>query len=299
MFEEVAFPSEGAMLRGRFYRQHEGVCPVVVMTHGTSATITMAVDAYAEAIHEAGFEVLLYDHRNFGISGGEPRQEINPWIQTRGYRDAVDHVREIRPDSPVALWGDSFSAGLALVAGALITDINAVVAQIPVCGPALPEGPVREDAIEIMAEILAHGDVTGGPEQTTGPLPVVSADQVNAPSLLAPIQAFRWFVEYGGRHGSGWENRATRVIPATTVPCSPYIAAPHLTMPVLMMIGQNDEMVHCNPDVQRAVFDRLGGEKEFAEIEGGHFGLLWHPGPQFDEAVQRQIDFLRRALSDL
>jgi len=43
------------------------------MTHDTSATITIVTDAYAEAIHAAGLNVLLYDHRNFGRSGGESR----------------------------------------------------------------------------------------------------------------------------------------------------------------------------------------------------------------------------------
>lgn len=297
MYKDVSFNSEGAALRGRHYCHPGASKPTVVMTHGTTATITMAVDLYAEAIFAAGFDVLLYDHKNFGQSGGEPRQEINPWIQARGYRDAVAFLRADRPDSKIVLWGDSYSAGLALVAGALIDDIAAIIAQIPVCGAALPQGLTDDGALAVMKEIFANGDVSGGPEQTTGPMPVVSSDQLNNPSLLTPVQAFRWFIEHGGRHGSGWENRATRVIPDTPVACTPYVTAPHLSMPVQMMIGRNDEMVHCNPEMQRAVFERIAGEKEFVEIEGGHFGLLWNPGTQFDEALNRQIEFLTRVFS--
>jgi len=79
MFEVVEFPSEGAMLRGRFYRPAGAApWPAVVMTHGTTATLTMCLDRYAEVFCRAGLAVLLYDHRNFGLSGGEPRQLINP-----------------------------------------------------------------------------------------------------------------------------------------------------------------------------------------------------------------------------
>jgi len=296
MYDDVSFVSENATLRGRHYHHGEHRKPTVVMTHGTTATITMVIDKYAEAIFEAGLDVLFFDHRNFGQSGGEPRQEINPWVQVRGYRDAVAFLRERRPDQPVALWGDSYSGGLALVAGAVIDDIAAVVAQIPVCGIAIPDGPTGSDAFPIMKDLVASGDVGGGPEQTTGPIPVVSSDQLGTPSLLTPIQAYRWFVEHGGRHGSGWENRATRVIPDTPVACNPYVSAPYLTMPVQMMVGKDDEMIHCNPEVQRAVFDRIAGEKEFVEIKGGHFGLLWQSSAEFKEAVKRQTGFLTRVL---
>ena len=84
LFEVVEFPSEGATLRGRFYRPVQAApWPTVVMTHGTTATITMCLDRYAEVFCRAGLAVLLYDHRNFGLSGGEPRQLINPWLQAR------------------------------------------------------------------------------------------------------------------------------------------------------------------------------------------------------------------------
>lgn len=127
-------------------------------------------------------------------------------------------------------------------------------------------------------------------------MPVVSSDQINAPSLLTPIQACRWFLEYGGRFGTGWESRATKVIPPTPGPFNAYLAAPYLKAPTLMMVGRDDEMIHCNPAVQRAVFDAIPASKEFCEIDGGHFGLLWHPGALFDEAAGVQAAFLKRTL---
>lgn len=296
MYQDVAFASERAVLRGRLYQRGATTRPTVVMAHGTSATVTMSIDAYAAAIFAAGFNVLLYDNRNFGESGGEPRQEINPWVQARGYRDAVSFLRDTHQVGSVVLWGDSYTGGLVLVAGALIDNVAAIVAQIPVCGAAWPDGVVDGDAFEKLRQIFAHGNVHGGPQDTLGPMPVVSSDQINTPSLLTPPQAFRWFLEHGGRHGSGWENRATRVIPKTDVACSPLITAPYLRMPVQMMIGRDDEMVHCNPDLQDAVFDRISGPKEKVIIDGGHFGLLWRDSPEFTEAVTRQTAFLTRVL---
>lgn len=82
MIKEVEFPSEGATLRGLLFlpASQSGRAPVVIMAHGTTATVYMVADKYADAFCRAGLAVLLYDHRNFGMSDGEPRQEINPWI---------------------------------------------------------------------------------------------------------------------------------------------------------------------------------------------------------------------------
>ncbi|MEM1079742.1 MAG: alpha/beta fold hydrolase [Pseudomonadota bacterium] len=297
MYYNVEFWSEGAALRGRHYRNTDTPRATIVMTHGTSATITMAIDRYAQGIFEAGFDVLLYDHRNFGRSDGEPRQEINPWVQARGYRDAVMFLRRSHQTGPIALWGDSYSGGLAMVAGALIDEISAIIAQIPVCGATPPEGAAAHGAFDRLHSIFEGGDVSIGPDDVADPMPVVSLDQVNAPSLLTPPQAFRWFLEYGGRHGSGWENRATRVVPKTSVPCSPLVTASHLNMPVLMMVGRNDEMVHCNPDLQDAVYDMIPEPKEKLVIDGGHFGLLWENSSSFSKAVTAQVAFLRQVFS--
>lgn len=133
---------------------------------------------------------------------------------------------------------------------------------------------IDDDAFTTLTKICAHDDVSGGTAQIIGPIAVVSPDQMNSPSLLTPVQAFRWFIEYGGRYGNHWQNLATRVPPETKVPCHPLITAPYLTMPVQMLVGRNDEMVHCNPELQDVVFHRISGKKERVEIERGYFGLL-------------------------
>ena len=298
-FEAVEFPSEGAQLRGRLYRPRDPrSAPLVVMAHGTSATIAMVADRYAEVFRDAGLAVLLYDHRNFGGSGGEPRQEINPWIQARGYRDAVTFGRSLDgiDHGRIALWGDSYSAAEVVIVGAVDDRVAAVVAQVPACGPALPPPDPDGSLFSVLRQTLFEGDVRGGAGDTEGPIPVVSPDQLQTPSLLLPIQAFRWFIEYGGRHGTGWLNVATRVVPKTAAPFHAGIAAPYLHRPLLMLIAPQDEMPQANPDVSHAVYRAAPGAKQVMEIAGGHFGLLHHPSDLFDEASRAQRDFLLQAL---
>jgi len=119
----VEFPSQGATLRGRLFLPAAAADrpAVVIMAHGFSATADgMVADQYAAAFCDAGLAVLLYDHRNFGRSGGEPRQQIDNWLQVIGYRDAIDFVTTLDDvdASRLAVWGDSKSGGGVLVAAA-------------------------------------------------------------------------------------------------------------------------------------------------------------------------------------
>ena len=296
----VAFPSEGATLRGllisadaRPRRQ-----PLVVMAHGTSATIQMVAIEYARVFARAGLAVLIYDHRNFGRSEGTPRQEINPWTQCRGYRDALSYALTL-PDVDVerlALWGDSFTGGQVVVVSACDARPKVIVAQCPVMGSTLPDAAPGREVMEQIRRTLHSGDVSGTPETTTGPLPVVSPSQLAHRSLLAPIQAFRWFVEYGGRPGSGWVNEATRVIPPTPIAYSPYLCAPFVQARTLFMVAPEDEMVHANYDVARQAYELIPTQKHWYDIRDGHFGLLYHPGERYDEAADVQLQFLRTNL---
>ncbi len=294
--KHVEFTSQGALLRGILLTPAAPIQrhATVVMAHGTSASIQMVAIEYARSFCRAGLAVLIYDHRNFASSDGEPRQEINPWVQCREYLDALSFVAtrpEVDP-SRLAIWGDSYTAAQVIVVSACDPRPRAVVAQIPTFGPSAPTLTPTVELLNAIREILLEGDVRGTPEATTGPLPVVSADQASTPSLLTPIQAFRWFIDYGGRPGSGWTNQVTRVIPPTPAPYSPFLCAPFLNAPVLLMLAPEDEMIHANPDVSRRAFELMPQPKRLYEIADGHFGLLYYPSDRFDEAVKVQTEFL-------
>ena len=300
MIKEIEFPSEGATLRGLLFLPELQTKrpPVVIMAHGTSATVYMTADKYAEAFSRAGLAVLLYDHRNLGRSEGEPRQEINPWIQCRGYLDAVKFAETLNGIDPerIALWGDSYTGGQVIVVGAIEQRVKAIVAQVPVFGAQPPEVEPSRVNFDLIKETLLRGDVRGAPETTIGPMPVVSADQAGTPSLLKPIQAFRWFIDYGGRAGTRWDNRVTRVVPATPVPFHPTLCAPFVRAPTLLMVAPEDEMVGANYSVARQAYELIPGPKQWYDIAGGHFGLLYYPGELFNEATRVQSEFLEKWL---
>ena len=275
----IAFDSRGATLRGYLLTDSNAAPrrPTVIMAHGTSATIEMVAIEYARAFARAGLAVGIYDHPNFGGSGGEPRQEINPWVQC--YIDALEFActrPELDPER-LALWGDSYTGGQVVVVSACDERAKVVVAQCRVFGAAVPEIRPSAEILSVIKATLLTGDVSGTPETTTGPLPVVSPDQQGSPSLLASIQAFRWFIDSGGRPGSGWLNRVTRVLPSTPVAFSPYLCAPYVQATVMLMAAPDGEMVHANYQVARGAFDLMPGSKTWYDIADGQRRLLCNP----------------------
>ncbi len=201
------------------------------MAHGFSAIRHMTTDRYATVLSDASFSVLLYDHRNFGASDGEPRQQINPWIQARSYRDAISFLRATDGIHPVriAIWGDSLSGGVALAVAAVDSRVAALIAQVPACGPELPQDDPNSRRFRAIADTIVSGEVQASAAEVQGPMPVVSDDQVRRPSALQPLTAYRWFIEYGGRLGTHWVNDVTRAQPRTPEPWDPALCAAHVT----------------------------------------------------------------------
>src|SRR5260221_9185706 len=134
---DVEFNAEGVAVRGCFYPA-EGAgssARAVVMAHGFSAVKEMSLDSFAEVFAAAGLSVLVFDNRNFGASGGEPRQEIDPWAQVRDYRHAITYASTLAEvdAARIGIWGSSYSGGHVLVVAAADRRVKAGVSQVPLC----------------------------------------------------------------------------------------------------------------------------------------------------------------------
>jgi pimeloyl-ACP methyl ester carboxylesterase len=301
IFKEIEFKSQEATLRGRLYIPEDMAqkCSVIVMAHGFTSTINgMTADRYAERFREAGFAVLLYDHRNFGISDGEPRQELNFWVQSRGYIDAIDFLNgqsEIELNK-IAVWGASMSARQAFLVGTIDKRIDAIITMIPAFGNDLPSKDNGQNSYTFAKNTLLKDDILKLTHSVTEQMPIVSHDQISAPSRLTELTAYRWFLEYGGRFATNWKNVVS--VSNIEMPHDFHLGhcASQLKAPILMIVATNDEMNGAKTDVTSVVFKRVKQVKEWVDIEGGHFGLLYYPSPIFEKSSKAQISFLKEHL---
>jgi len=301
LFESVEFQSQGATLRGKLYKPNKTKNnPIVIMAHGFSATINgMTADRYAIEFCKAGFNILLYDHRNFGISDGEPRQEINMWVQARGYIDAINFVSTLKDAnaSKIGLWGCSLSSREILIVGAVDDRVKAIVGQATAYGDDSPPADQDGSIFSFIKKTVLSDQIMELPHTVTGPMPVVSSDQIGTPSALSELTAFRWFIEYGGRYDTNWQNTVT--LSSIDVPDLFHVGqcAPHLKAPILMVVASFDEMEGASTDISREVFDMVTQPKEIVEVDGGHFGLLHYPSKIFDISSKAQTSFLKKHLT--
>jgi uncharacterized protein len=292
----VEFESEGAVLRGFVVpaQGHPDV-PAVVLAHGWTATLEMGLTWFASVFARAGVSALVYDHRNFGISDGEPRGLINSWVQARGQRDAVRHVADHCVAGPVGLWGDSGAGADALVVAAVEPRVRAVVALNPTLGAEVP-GPAPDGYVDEVAAMLASGEVDPAEEDVAGPVPMVALDPGASCASPSP-QAFKWFVEHGGAHGSGWVNSLTYADPDARMPYEPFWCLDHVDVPVLVTASPTDEVSVADAEVARAGLDRVPAPTQLQLTDAGHFGSLWPGSRHFHDAADAHARFLGEALA--
>jgi dipeptidyl aminopeptidase/acylaminoacyl peptidase len=269
--------ADGTTLRGRLYVP-EGVkspgASGVLMTHGFSATIDMALDAYASVMCEAGLAVLVYDHRHLGGSDGEPRQLVNPWRQTRDQMVALSWFAE-QPEvdgSRLGVWGSSYSGGQAIVLGAVDERVRAIVANVPFVGGFADARPVDERYDELREALL--DDSASGPanatEDPTGPVRVVNEPGSEGRAFMGHPSAAEWFLDVGRRPGVRWQNEVWLQRAFGSSPTfDPGVCIPHLHAAALFVVATEDDVA--NTEAELLAFDRAPEPKELVMIDGHHF----------------------------
>jgi pimeloyl-ACP methyl ester carboxylesterase len=134
---QVEFHSEGCRLGGDLLLPDAagGPWPVVVQGPGWMGLKDAKLYApYHEALTAAGFAVLVFDYRGFGVSEGSATF-LDPAAQVRDIINAVSYAtsRDDLDAHRVGVFGSGGTGGgNAVLAGALDRRVKAIVAQVPI-----------------------------------------------------------------------------------------------------------------------------------------------------------------------
>jgi cephalosporin-C deacetylase-like acetyl esterase len=270
---DVEFAVEGNVtLRGwLFVPDVPGPRPAITMAHGFAGIREHGLGRFARVFADAGFVVLVHDHRGFGASDGQPRFDVDPWRQIADWRYVISYL-ESHPavdGDRIGLWGTSYAGGHAIVLGATDRRLKAVVAQVPTISGY--QQSLRRVAPDQVAALEA-GFIADDRRQFAGEPPatqlVVSADPATPASYHSP-EAVK-FYNQPVPEGVHWENqvtvRSTRA--ARMYEPGQWVSRVSPT-PLLMIIGLNDTITLA--DTGLAAYERALQPKKVLTISGGHF----------------------------
>jgi alpha-beta hydrolase superfamily lysophospholipase len=257
------------------------VAPIVVVAHGLSGTRRDRLGAFAERFAAAGIAALVFDHRGFGDSEGEP-DLFHPKRQLEDWHAAIAFARSLPgiDGDRVATFGSSMGGGNALAAAAQDARVAAAISQVPfldIVRQAHRSSPQVAARMLFSAVLGRHLPVVGRPDQ---------AAFINAPGGEA---GWRHVVAIG--EDSRWRNRVS----SRWLLGRPFRPARHargLHCPWLVCVGECDRVARPGPAIAAAKRAPKGELRTYPGVD--HFDI--YDGPQHEELIADQIAFMRRHL---
>ncbi len=255
--------------------------PIVVMAHGLSGTRRDRLGAFAERFAAAGIAALVFDHRGFGDSEGEP-DLFHPKRQIEDWRAAIALARSLPgvDADRVATFGSSMGGGNALAAAAQDPRVAAAISQVPFIDIVRQahRSSLRVTVRVLFAAVLGrHLPVVGQPDQ---------AAFINSPGGEA---GWRHVVAIG--EDSQWRDRASsRWLLGR--PYRPARYARTLHCPWLVCVGERDTVAKPGPAIAAANRAPLGELRTYPGVD--HFDI--YDGPHHEKLVADQLAFMRRHL---
>jgi cephalosporin-C deacetylase-like acetyl esterase len=270
---DVEFGVEGNVtLRAwLFVPDTPGARPAITMAHGFAGIREHGLDRFARVFADAGFVVLVHDHRGFGASDGQPRFDVDPWRQIADWRYAISYL-ESHPAvdaDRIGLWGTSYAGGHAIVLGATDRRLKAVVAQVPtISGYEQSLRRVSPDRVAALEASFIDDDRRQFAGEALATQLVVSADPAEPASYHSPdaVVFYNQKVPDGVHYENKVTVRSTRA--ARMYEPGQWVSRVSPT-PLLMIIGLNDTITLA--DTGLAAYERALQPKKLVTIPGGHF----------------------------
>lgn len=301
--QDVSFNAEGVTLRGWLFKPSLSTsqkAPAIVMAHGYNCVKELYLDKYAELFAQAGFVVLVYDHRNFGESDGEPRQELDPWQQIRDYRHAITFI-QTQPfvdANKIGIWGTSYAGGHVLVVAAIDKRVKCVVSQVPTISGwrtiLRRIQPDKWDALRADFNADRHNRFQG---KSPKMVPMIIDPDSEGAASHSSRDAWEFFSGKNVSANEQWrfKNWHNEITLRSMEMYSEYEPGSYIEriapIPLLMLVGTNDIVTPTDEAI--TAFNRAGEIKKLQLFRGGHFSAYTD---QFDLVSKSARDWFEEYL---
>jgi fermentation-respiration switch protein FrsA (DUF1100 family) len=271
--EDIRFSVDGGIKLGAWLYLPDSFharSPSITIAHGYAGTREHGIAKFAEAFAAAGFIVLLHDHRTFGVSDGEPRQDVDPWRQIADWRRAISYLesREEVDASRIGIWGTSYAGGHALVLGATDRRISYVVAQVPtISGYEQGSRRVPPEGVAALETVLDDDERAQARGEVLRLQAVVNKD-IGVPASYRTKDAIDFYLQPLGV-GARWDNLVTVRSTRLARMYEPGVWAPRIGPKPLMMIVATQDTVTLT-DLALEAYERAHQLKKLVMIPGGH-----------------------------
>ena len=287
--EDVHFVSGRDRISAWLYRPTDGgPAPLLVMAHGLGAVRSMRLDAYAERFSAAGCACLVFDYRNFGDSGGEPRQLLDIGMQLADWAAAVAYARTLAgiDRDRIGLWGTSFGGGHVIATAARLPGIAAVVAQCPFTD-GIASARTLNPLIFARVGILAARDLIAARLQKP-PVMVAAVGRPGEVALMNAPDAYSGYLRLVPE-GVDLPNEVAARIALKIMTYRPGRATAKVTCPILFCVCESDSVAPAAPTLRYAAKAPRGEVRTYPE---GHFAI--YVDDAFERVVADQLAFLDR-----
>jgi fermentation-respiration switch protein FrsA (DUF1100 family) len=271
--QSIAFMSQGLTLRGWLYLPVGGgaPAPAVIMAHGFSAVKEQYLDRYAEVFAASGLAVIVFDNPNFGESDGLPRQEVDPVLQRRAYRDAISFAQtEAAIDGGrIGIWGSSYSGGHVIQLAAIDRRVRCVVSQVPIISGY--QSSLRQTKAGRMASLEERFNADRLARfRGVEPATIQAVEEVPRKAAAMVGEAARDFFLGTRDFAPNWLNEVTLRSAEMSRENEPgsYIGRISPT-PLLMIVARDDDVTAA--DLSLEAYNRALEPKRLLLLPGGHF----------------------------
>jgi fermentation-respiration switch protein FrsA (DUF1100 family) len=264
--------------------------PVVVMAHGIGGIKAGGLAPFAERFREEGFVSIAFDYRNFGGSGGQPREVLSVPRQRADYATVIGWAFDqpyVDPRQIVA-WGTSFAGMHVLELAVSDTRLAAAVAQAPLTDGlaaammAPPRNGIRLFGLALLDQL---GSVFGRQpiyipgHGRPGELSIgATPDGPFGEKLMTP------------KDGTAWHDRVAARSLLSFSWRRPVRRAASVRVPLLLVVPEADSIAPVQAALEVA---RKAPGAQLFRSAGGHYDV-YEGGAGFADVMRTEVAFLHR-----